>query len=233
MNYKTYAEAKIANPDSEIVTTGKNWGFDRQLLGTFQPRETNECAHSIGDRAWVICNPADYCSSLKEFLEAGFKLVEDDKFIEVIGCIYKVQSDDFDSANRKDSQDCNRYILSAAVLNGGCKIPAKAEQWTVYNNTMPLCELTDEQVGKLVKHSGCVEGMNKNSGEWAATIAPMWNRAGVYRIKSKSERELFIDAAINHGIKPDAHNAKQIFGELFDSGKFKYIDSTQYFGENI
>lgn len=232
MNYKTYAEAKIANPDSEIVTTGKNWGFDRQLLGTFQPRETNECAHSIGDRAWVICNPADYCSSLKEFLEAGFKLVEDDKFIEVIGCIYKVQSDDFDSANRKDSQDCNRYILSAAVLNGGCKIPAKAEQWTVYNNTMPLCELTDEQVGKLVKHSGCVEGMNKNSGEWGATITPMWNRAGVYRIKPKSERELFIDKSVGLITSETERTMEQMFGAQFDAGA-RYKDLTQHFGENI
>ena len=40
-------------------------------------------------------------------------------------------------------------------------------------------------------------------------------------------------AAIGHGIKPETQSPKQIVGELFDSGKFKYIDNTQHFGENI
>lgn len=229
MNYRTYAEAKIANPDSEIVTTGKNWSghYSDQKVGTFE----KQGCHIISENAWVICNPADHCSSLKEFLEAGFKLVEGDKFIDVNANVISVEN--YNASNVINDSDANRYILSAAALNSSCKIPDKVEQWTVYNNTMPLCELSDEQVGKLVKHSGCVEHMNPNSGDWAATITPMWNRAGVYRIKPKSERDLFIDAAINHGIKPETQNPKQIFGELFDSGKFKYIDNTQHFGENI
>lgn len=120
------------------------------------------------------------------------------------------------------------------MLNCGSKIPAKVEQWTIYNNTLPLSELTDEQVGKLVKNSGCVESLNKNSGEWGATISPMWNRAGVYRIKPKSERELFIEKTTkvmrNAGTKcPDNH---EYFGIMFDAGA-RYTDLTQYFGENI
>ena len=124
MNYKTYAEAKIANPDCEIVTTGKNWIYDKELAGAFQPRVTEGCSHAINDYSWVICNPANYCSTLKEFLDAGFKLVGGDKFIEVAGYVYNVDSDDLNLVNERDSGDCDRYILSSAALNGGCKIPA-------------------------------------------------------------------------------------------------------------
>ncbi len=231
MNYKTYAEAKIANPDSEIVTTNKRWSGCDDVVGYFEKRMKE---HQLGDDAWIICNPADYCSSLKYFFDAGFNLISGDKIIGVDKSVWDIaENSEFNHPNEKDEEDENRYILSAAALNGGCKILAKAEQWSIYNNTSPLCELTYEQVGKLVKHSGCVEHMNPNSGEWAATISPMWNRVGVYRIKSKSERELFIDAAINHGIKSHKQSPKQIFGELFDSGKFKYIDNTSHFGESI
>lgn len=236
MSYKTYAEAKIANPDSEIVTTGKDWDYEKETIGTFEVRVfdgDDDGAHFIGDEAWVICNPADYCSTLKKFLEDGFKLVEGDIVMTINCSISVVKEGAVDAWNFRGVNDNGFFILSAAVINGGCKIPANSEQWTIYNNTMPLHELTDEQVGKLVKHSGCVEHMNPNSGEWGATITPMWNRAGVYRIKQKSEREMFIEAAIGHGIKPETQNPKQIFGELFDSGKFKYIDLTQHFGENI
>ena len=234
MNYKTYAEAKIENPDSEIVTTGKDWDYEKETIGTFEVRVfdgDDDGAHIIGGEAWVICHPADHCSSLEDYFDAGFELVRGDWVVTLNGIADKVRS--VSAMNSRDFNDGKRYILSVAELNGGCKIPAKAEQWTIYNNTLPLRELTDEQVGKLVKHSGCVEHMNPNIGEWGATITPMWNRSGIYRIKSKSEREIFIEAAICHGIKPETQNPKQIFGELFDSGKFKYIDNTQHFGENI
>lgn len=69
MNYKTYAEAKIANPGSEIVTTGKRWAGGKDLLGTFEAVIAVAIGrHIIDDKSWVICNPADYCSSVKEFL---------------------------------------------------------------------------------------------------------------------------------------------------------------------
>lgn len=116
----------------------------------------------------------------------------------------------------------------------GCTalVPNPITKWTVYNNTMPLCELTDEQVGKLVKHSGCVEHMNPNSGEWGATITPMWSRVGVYRIKSKSERELFIDKSVELMTSETERTMEKMFGAQFDAGA-RYADLTQHFGENI
>lgn len=229
MNYKTYAEAKIANPDSEIVTTGNNWKGCRSFAGVFQ-KINNGGRCKIGDDAWVICNHADYCSSLKDYFDAGFKLVAGDKIIGVDNSVFDIA--EYTEFNEPDEEDCERYILSAAALNSGRKIPAKAEQWTIYNNTMPLCELTDEQVGKLVKHSGCVEHMNPNSGEWGATITRMWNMAGVYRIKPKSERELFIDKSLSLMTSETERTMEQMFGTQFDAGA-RYKDLTQYFGENI
>ena len=239
MNYKTYAEAKIANPDSEIVTTGKNWGGGKDFIGTFEAVITGSIRkHIIDDISWAICNPADYCSSVKEFLEAGFKFYIDDIYTSIDGSAIVIDGI-YDATNSVQSKDSERYILSAAALNGGCKIPAKAEQWTIYNNTLPLCELTDEQAAALFnwwRGGGETEFKLVGDNPWysySPMSFPTWSSNVAYRAKQKSERELFIEAAIGHGIKPETQSPKQIFGELFDSGKFKYIDNPQHFGENI
>jgi hypothetical protein len=233
VNYKTYAEAKIANPDCEIVTTGKNLIYDKELTGTFQPRVTEGCSHAINDYSWVICNHADYCSTLKEFLEAGLELVEGDKFIEVSGCVYNVDSDDLNLVNERDSGDCDRYILSSAALNGGRKIPAKVEQWTIYNNTLPLSELSDEQAAQLFnawRGDGEVECKGL-SGEFRPTYE-LWCVGAIYRIKQKSKRELFIETSAKLMTSETERTMEQMFGAQFDAGA-RYTDLTQHFGENI
>lgn len=122
MSYKTYAEAKIASPDCEIVTTGKDWAYGDNRKGLFEYLRfySDVADHKLSDEAWVICNPADYCSSLKEFLESGFKLGEGDKFIGIDGVVVSVNRSN--SSNIPNYSNANRYILSAAALNGGCKI---------------------------------------------------------------------------------------------------------------
>lgn len=231
--YKSYAEAKIDNPDSEIVTTGKywSWHYSGQRVGTFE----KQGSHTISEDEWVICNPADHCSSLKEFLEAGFKLVEGDKFIGVSGNVISVKN--YNESNIINDIDVNRYILSASTLNGGCKIPAKSEQWTIYNNTLPLCELTDEQAAMLFnawRSGDNIQYRTMNVAVWIDKLNSDTgiNKHGVYRVKSKSERELFIDA-VGKVIGYTDLSILKIGSELFDSGKFKYIDSTNHFGESI
>ena len=236
MNYRTYAEAKIANPDSEIVTTGEKWNGEKFLVGSFAAATIESFGDfPLGSSAWIFCNPADYCSSLKEFIGHGFKLVAGDKVITIGGGVFGIK-DKNTGYNNSCKDDHKRYILSASALNGDCKIPAKAEQWSVYNNTLPLCELTDEQRGLLVNYLFSNGDTDVFNGEVWLDMLPgfnLINREFIYRAKQKSGRELFIEAAIGHGIKPETQSPKQIFGELFDSGKFKYIDNTQHFGENI
>lgn len=111
MNYKTYAEAKMANPDCEIVTTGKDWDGTVRLIGTFDALDASREGHVISNAAWVICNPADYCSSLKEFLEAGFKLVKGDVVMTVNCSISIVKEDAVDSWNHHGVND-NGFLSS-------------------------------------------------------------------------------------------------------------------------
>jgi len=241
MNYKTYAEAKIANPDCEIVTTGKDWSGDVVMVGIFEELvldETDEDgSHEIADDSWVICNPADYCSTLKEFLDAGITFSVGDIFMLINGDVAE-----FSEVNARTNDilpdDDKRYILSATALSGGSKIEFiehKSESWIAHNNTLPLSELSDEQAAQLFNawRAGCKVEFDSDCGIWLRADDYLWISGYVYRIKQKSERELFIAAAINHGIKSQKQTPVQIFGELFDSGRFEYKDNSQHFGENI
>lgn len=238
MNYKTYAEAKIANPDSEIVTTGKDWAYEKETIGTFEVRVfdgDDDGAHFIGDEAWVICNPADYCSTLKKFLEDGFKLVEGDIVMTINCSISVVKEGAVDAWNFRGVNDNGFFILSAAVINGGCKIPANSEQWTIYNNTLPLCELTDEQAAMLFnswRGGGNVQFLSCDE-EWKVKgYNSGFYHSDIYRIKPKSGRELFIDKSLALITSETERTMEQMFGAQFDAGA-RYIDNTQYFGENI
>ncbi|MGL6013071.1 MAG: hypothetical protein ACRC0J_16465, partial [Shewanella oncorhynchi] len=77
---------------------------------------------------------------------------------------------------------------------------SKCEQWTIYNNTMPLCELTDEQYGKMRRmhdNGATVQSLNEDGYGFQDCALPTWISNGVYRIKSKSERDLFIDKSLS------------------------------------
>jgi len=92
-----------------------------------------------------------------------------------------------------------------------------ADDWSIYNNDKPLSELTDEQVGKLVKHSGGVETFD---GSFWYVVEPQWSVNTIYRAKQKSERELFIDA-VNSALSNTALMTSLYAEMLFDSGKFE------------
>lgn len=104
------------------------------------------------------------------------------------------------------------------------KIPAA---WSIYTNDKPLYELSDEQVGRLVKHSGAIERMDPMTLEWRESVLPLWSRNDSYRAKQKSERELFVEAAVNTydgrtGLSELAMSLAA--GMIFDSGKFKLVE---------
>lgn len=233
MNYKAYAEAKIANPDCEIVTTGKNCAFVKTTEVIFEALlSSGNGRHKVSDDCWAICNPADYCSTLKEFLEAGLKLVKGDKFIGVNGNVIKVKA--VVETNIPNESDEHRYILSAAAISGGCKIP-KTELWTVYNNTLPLSALTDEQYGKMRRAHDAgnkVEVKQVDTLGWCVSDTPLWDIEVVYRVKQKSKRELFIEASVQLMTSETERTMEQMFGAQFDAGA-RYKDLTHHFGENI
>jgi hypothetical protein len=118
--YNTYQEAKINNPDTEIVTTGHKWNGREDLIGSFEPSECSVVeSHLISDYAWVICNPANYCMTLADFFEAGHKLVGGDLTVNLSGRVSVVGiTDSVDSFNEPDHDiDITLFVLSAKALN--------------------------------------------------------------------------------------------------------------------
>lgn len=82
--------------------------------------------------------------------------------------------------------------------------------WSIYNNTLPMSDLTDEQAAELFnwwRNGGEVEFVEE-CGEWVGDD-PLWGNKSVYRAKQKTERELFIDKCNELGSD---------FGKMFDNG---------------
>jgi hypothetical protein len=109
--YDTYKQAKLANPDSEVVTTGPKWDGRESSTGKFQAMGR----HVLADHAWVICDPADHCETLTQFEKVGKALETGDKVI--------VKGDDtvftIDNASMWDTSTISNaeeiYILEATA----------------------------------------------------------------------------------------------------------------------
>jgi len=89
--------------------------------------------------------------------------------------------------------------------------------WNIYNNTLPLSELSDEQRGLLFNYR--FNGGDITIYGGSVVTSPTWGKDSVYRAKQKSERELFIDAVSKVLGYTDLPITK-IGGGLFDA-KFK------------
>ncbi|AUR86341.1 hypothetical protein NVP1084O_134 [Vibrio phage 1.084.O._10N.261.49.F5] len=123
--YDSYAAAKIAMPESTIYEYEGNFSLFKGLGST-------------------ECNPADHCSTLAEFLEAGYKLVDGDVvWHDGVKCLFKMsRHDDYNSPMGCDHKIS---ILSAAAIGGGSKIPAQQ---------------------KRTKESTAIETLEKMGFEW-------------------------------------------------------------------
>ncbi|AUR85016.1 hypothetical protein NVP1067O_04 [Vibrio phage 1.067.O._10N.261.52.C9] len=116
MTYDSFEAAKIANPHSEIVTTGPNWKYHSELKGKFERLVTNGLdSHALEDSAWIKCNPADRCMTVEKFLADGYKFTKGDAVLNMHEVLTLTESKAW-SFNRKDKLDSKRYILSAAAL---------------------------------------------------------------------------------------------------------------------
>lgn len=97
------------------------------------------------------------------------------------------------------------------------------EIWSIYSNTLPLSELSDEQRGLLVNNIFNGGDTQLFNGEvWLDMVSgfTLINREFIYRAKQKSERELFIEAALS-AAKPfsmDVGIVKAIAEDMFNAG---------------
>ena len=107
MQYKTYQEAKIANPDSEIYYSGPRRLGDK---GFFSTRKDATSFH-------YKCEPEDHCISLESFLAGGKRLVRGDAYIGISGIVTIVGDSITESAaNERCSSDGSRHILKAKAF---------------------------------------------------------------------------------------------------------------------
>ncbi len=98
--YNTYQEAKIANPESNIYIQA----------GKFLPeRSIRPSPWTYDFRGLALCNPADYCMTVEEFLADGNKL----EFTDIIACS---NSSVVSVANWIMDGVSKYYILRAAAL---------------------------------------------------------------------------------------------------------------------
>ena len=160
----SYQEAKIANPESEIVTTGENWEFEPTLEGKFERFVENGIEpHVLGDCAWVKCNPADHCMTVEQFLKDGHKFVTGDVVTNLNGSVSNVLPKEscrgWDSVleyiNQADSDDDERYVLRAVALeaanqeseNTGKSKPSQTQLLKqMYDFHITLLSLSDEEL---------------------------------------------------------------------------------------
>lgn len=102
--YKTYQEAKIDNPKSEIYTNGNVFAV----------------IEKFGVGAFDKCKPEDYCMTVEQFLKDGHKFVDGDVGISVEGKVVVIGHGLCTAAmfNEKCQNDSDRYVLRAAALEG-------------------------------------------------------------------------------------------------------------------
>lgn len=178
--YNTYAEAKIANPDSEIYVYG----------GRFLPEYLIQPSHETYERrGYFKCHPKDYCMSVADFMDNGYKYVDGDSYLGADGDVYTVGVD-FSSvfANLKRNSAANRYILRAKALEtqpaeveidntpqqveslssaattklatkGATKVPTKVEYVKVeYNHIWEIMKMQSEGVDFYIKSDDVESG---------------------------------------------------------------------------
>lgn len=103
-------------------------------------------------------------------------------------------------------------------------------RWSIYTNDKPLSELSDAQYGKMRRahdNGATVQSLNEDGYGFQDVGLPTWIINGIYRIKQKSECELFVDVAVSvyDGRTGLSESAMSLAAEMmFKSGKFKMVE---------
>ena len=124
-HYRSYQEAKLANPNAEIVTTSKKWDGGKNLIGNFEAKDDT---YMIGEKEWEVCNPSVYCMSLEDFFNFGYELSVGDVLIGVAGTAFVAKSQEgIEPYNRRATLDNKRYVLKAKALDQLIETPEEKE----------------------------------------------------------------------------------------------------------
>lgn len=117
--YKTYAEAKLANPNRQV------WVRNGIFASDIDSHE-----HGDGPR-WALVGPHAFLMSLRDFFDAGYVLSPGDVVISYTGLVENIESASW--TNPTGTID-TWFVLSAACFGG------KSHPDTCNSNEEPLCE---------------------------------------------------------------------------------------------
>ena len=210
--YNSYEEAKIANPDEDIY-----FYKGKYQIGSAPCR--------LGEM-WSECDPADHCMTVEKFLADGHKFVEGDLILDE-GSIYlvadcKSQSNwyETESANMPDCDDDRRLTLRAAALEEKPK-RVNVEHVKVEDSIFDL--RADFEAGELFVKIGDNYEVVLSAQCLATSLAV----GSCYRkVETEiDERQEFIDECMAHGGLRARDGAREVYGNIFDSGKFKLVNA--------
>tara|TARA_Y100000588_G_scaffold31471_1_gene30785 strand:- start:9879 stop:10505 length:627 start_codon:yes stop_codon:yes gene_type:complete len=198
--YPTYQAAKIANPDQNIY----------RYLSTL-PIFT--CESECNGFSLQPANPADYCMTVKQFLDAGNKGVNGDLYLNKLGELQKIGVNcGEDWFNEPSPHDDKRYVIKAKAL----------EETKTYR----YGKVTDsiENIAKAMidgetfyskdgsdRFDWRLNGFGKNNLALTGL-----NGFDFYRRIEVTERELFIEEAMELSKQVDVGQDKKWLGIIYD-----------------
>lgn len=237
--YKTYQEAKIDNPESEIsvsiskVFAASDYVSNILLSGCVQ--------------GWNKCNPAEHCMTVEKFLADGHKGENGDWFLIGNGIAKRLGINGVYSFNKPSPQDCNVFILRAAALEektiwerveedvaaqllGEIAVEEKKPRTKVeyvkcnFSREWEAVRYYNEE-GELfvIDCNGNYSNVNDISGAWYEVVCK--NYHCIYRrIETPmTEREALV-GALNELFDSHAMSTSDLFNAIVDSGKFKLVN---------
>ena len=239
--YNTYQEAKIANPDKEIIR------FDKQ--DEFKAVGNDELSAYL--TTWTKCNPADHCMTVEKFLADGCKFVEGDVILSGSN-LKEISKNVIDTMNMPSYCDKHTYILRAAALEGRANLESAIEsvsrsQFDEIVKMTPVYSKPRTKV-KYVKLNVNDEGgkfwevardwsegnadfrFMRGNGDYDLIdsneeLLKLYTNRKLYRRieTTMTEREAFVEA-LNDLFDSHAMSTSDLFNAILDSGKFKLVN---------
>ena len=237
--YNSYAEAKIANPDLEILEARPDWDGSPEYVGAFiaNKPDGNGGVPYIGKGAFQKSNPADHCMTVERFLADGHKFVEGDLILDegsvylVAGCKSQSNWYETESANMPDCDDNSRYILRAAALEEKPKrVKVEYVQEKSFKEVLK-CAIDGESFysidgkGEFKFDASRLLFVNHNGAD--VDISHLTEHCFYRKVETETEideRQEFVDAALNALDANGDGITETMVKILFDSGKFKLVN---------
>ena len=223
--YDSYAEAKIANPESDI--------YERMCVDFATADYVSLVAMCGAGEGWNKCNPADHCMTVDQFIAEGHRFANGDICLDDGDVVTVKCRAEWDEPSPGDNE---RYVLRAAALdvmaqdNEATETKAVAE----YSNEKPkrvkvefvrIDFTSDKEKAEAFLEGGLryfthgkVTGDLEHDTIPVTKLEQMFSGNGIYRrVETEiDERQEFIDKA--KAIIDSTKTAEYSLGAMFDAG---------------